>query len=173
MGKQVERLEDEADRAPPEPGAAEVVERGDVDADEPVGAGRLAIEEPDDVEQRRLPGTGRADDRHPLAGPDREVDVAQGVDRGIGPEGAGDVGEQDDRLVEAAREAVAVGGCPREVDHGGGTLLIRSAFCSRNVASSSLRTFSSTSSTFLASHSTSAATVARSSPCNAVKAAWS
>ena len=169
----MERLEDEPDRPSAEPGAVEVVERGDVDPDEVVGAGGLTIEETDDVEQRRLPRTGRSDDRDPLARADRQVDVTQRVDGGIGPEGTGDAREPDDRYIDSVRDDVASGAHLREVDHGGGTLFSRSVFCSRKVASKSVRTLCSTSAMCFASHLRSAATMATSSRWRAASAARS
>ena len=66
--------------------AGQVVQRGDIDAVEPIRAGVVTVEQPDDVQQRRLAGTGRSEDREPLARPHREVDVVQRHDRRIGSE---------------------------------------------------------------------------------------
>jgi hypothetical protein len=75
----MELLEDEAHAARPERrqlvvGCGRGVEAVDGDL-----AGRRAVERAHDLQQRRLAGARRAEDRDELAGGDLEVDAAQGV----------------------------------------------------------------------------------------------
>jgi hypothetical protein len=73
-------LEDEADGAVAEGGEAGAGEGGHVLAADQDAARVRFVEGAEDVEQRRLAGTRRSDDRHQLAGLDDEVDAAQHVD---------------------------------------------------------------------------------------------
>src|SRR5690606_21725718 len=74
---QVEALEDEAERAPPEVGPAALVVARDVGAveDEPPAAG--LVEQAEDVEQRGLAAAARPHDGDELAGPGLERDVVE------------------------------------------------------------------------------------------------
>src|SRR6202011_2380053 len=73
-GYQLERLEHEADVPVAKPGLVGVAETGDVFTFELVGARVRAVQETEDVEQCRLPGARRAEDRDPFAGLDLERD---------------------------------------------------------------------------------------------------
>jgi len=75
--EQVEALEHEADATVADLGAARVAEVADVQAGELVDAGVGLVEQPEDVEQGGLARAGRAQDRHPLARADLEVDAVQ------------------------------------------------------------------------------------------------
>jgi hypothetical protein len=67
--EQVEALEDEADVAVADLRPAGVAQVADVHAGELVDAGVGLVEQPEDVEQRRLPGAGRAQDGDPQSRP--------------------------------------------------------------------------------------------------------
>ena len=77
LRQQVEALEDETD--PPVADLREAVpaEALDLLAEQPVAPRGRRVETADQVEQRRLARTGRADDRHELARRHREVDPAE------------------------------------------------------------------------------------------------
>ena len=78
--QQVEELEDESDLVAPDPGQVVVdnpATRLAVDAD--LAGGRV-IEAADQIEQRRLAGSGRTDDRHHLASIDTKVDIVERSD---------------------------------------------------------------------------------------------
>jgi hypothetical protein len=75
----VEALEHEADACAAHRGLLVWRECGDVAAFEPVMAGVGAVEQTEQVEQRRFAGTRRSHDRDVLAGLDAQRDVAQGV----------------------------------------------------------------------------------------------
>ena len=106
MRQEVERLEDEADPPAAQPGARKVVERRDVAPLELVHAVGLAVEEPEDVEQRRLPRPRRSDDGEPLAGPDGEVDGSQGVHGRVDAEGTRHASQADDGVAGALHGGV-------------------------------------------------------------------
>src|SRR5690606_13563161 len=90
---EIEALEDEADGALAEVRALPLGMPGDFVAEEVILAARGIIQETQDVEQRRFAASGRAHDRHELAGLDLEVDV---VERGgLDFVGAVDFGEVD------------------------------------------------------------------------------
>ena len=94
--QQVEELEDEADLVAPDPRqvvVGQAAERFAVDADL---AGGRAIEAADQVEQRRLAGAGRPDDRDHLAARDRQRDVVERDDVALAFELFGDVVEVND-----------------------------------------------------------------------------
>ena len=61
-----------------------------------VGARRRPVEAAEDVQQGGLAGAGRSDDRHPVAGVNREVDAAQRVHGRIAAVGARDAAQLDD-----------------------------------------------------------------------------
>ena len=78
-------LVDEADLPAAERGARVVAEpRRRLAADEDL-AGIGLLEQPGDVEERRLSGAGRRDERHHLAGGDREARVLQHLTSGPEP----------------------------------------------------------------------------------------
>src|SRR5439155_10396516 len=70
-------------------------QRGDVAAEELDRAGGRREVAGDDVEERRLPGAVRAEDRTPLAVRDVEVDIAHGVEAAEPP---ADPPQAEDRL---------------------------------------------------------------------------
>ncbi len=72
MAEQLERLEHEADAARTQLRAPVLVERREVGAEQRDATAGRAIESGQQSEQRRLSGTGRADDRDRLARADRE-----------------------------------------------------------------------------------------------------
>jgi hypothetical protein len=74
---QVELLEDEADRAGAQRGQRAVAEPGDVVRRDQHGSARRLVQRPDEVEQRRLSGPGRADDRDEFPGSHPQIHVAQ------------------------------------------------------------------------------------------------
>ncbi|EMA68522.1 GDSL-like lipase/acylhydrolase domain-containing protein [Halorubrum distributum JCM 13916] len=88
--QEVEVLEDEPDRLLARPRPLRDREVRHVGSVEEAPARGRVVEQPEHVQQRRLPGAAGADDRDELAGPDREVDVV----------------ERDDRLAAAARVAL-------------------------------------------------------------------
>jgi hypothetical protein len=67
----MECLEDEPNALAAQRRSGKIVQFIDVHAAEPVGPGRVPVQEPDDVEKRRLAGARGADDRQPVALPDR------------------------------------------------------------------------------------------------------
>ena len=84
-GQQVELLEDEADVAAAPAVAlagAEPLERDLVEEQPAAGRG---VEQPEQVEQRRLAAAGAADDAHVIADLDLEVDAAQDLERAARP----------------------------------------------------------------------------------------
>ena len=93
--QQVEELEDEADLVAPHARQLIVGQAGErfaVDADL---AGGRAVEAADQIEQRRLAGAGRADDRDHLAARDGEADGVERDDVAFAGELLGDVVERD------------------------------------------------------------------------------
>ena len=99
MAEQVEGLEDEADELrAAAPRARRRVRPAGVDPVDQVGAGARAIEAAEDVQERGLARPGRADDRHPVAGVDREVDAAQRLHGRIASVGAAELVQLHDRL---------------------------------------------------------------------------
>jgi hypothetical protein len=98
-GEQAEVLEDEADLLVAQLGSAVAVEAGHVLAGQEVLAGGGAVEEPEDVHERRLAGARRADHREERALGDLEVEAAQGVHDHV-PErvGALEVDHPEERL---------------------------------------------------------------------------
>ena len=171
VGEQVEGLEDEADPPAAQAGPAEVVELRGVDTLEAVRARRVPVEQPEDVEQRRLARTRRSDDGDPLTRPDREVDLPQRVHRRLDAEDARHPHELHDRSGHPGPDRRRL--LDGSLDHGGGTCLSSSAFCSRKVVSYSARTFSSTEEMWAFSHLMSAATMETSSAWSAFNAVWS
>ena len=73
-GQQVEVLEDEADPAAPQPRPLRLREPRDVPAVHPVAAGGRAVQEPQQVDQRRLARARRPHQRDHLPAHDRERD---------------------------------------------------------------------------------------------------
>ena len=71
-------------RSRPQRGALVVAQAADVDAVEQVGARGRAVQAAEDVQQRRLAGARRPDDRQRRPALEREVHVAQRDDRRIG-----------------------------------------------------------------------------------------
>src|SRR6266702_2193249 len=65
---QEELLEHEPDRGRPQPGKLPVAQTGHVQAGDPHGAGGGLVQGPGQVQQRGLPGPGRAQDRDQLTG---------------------------------------------------------------------------------------------------------
>ena len=84
---QEELLEDEADAGGAQRGELPVGQARDVEPGHLHAPGAGTVERAQQVQQRRLPGPGRADDRHQLTLADGEADLAQRGDRraaGIG-----------------------------------------------------------------------------------------
>ena len=105
---QVEELEYETDLVATLDGARRAVERGDVGPVEQVAPPARAIEQADDVEQRRFAGAGRPHDRQVVAGGDPQVDVAQRVHRLLADlEVAADPGELEHHGVAGAGTTAA------------------------------------------------------------------
>src|SRR3989442_414681 len=98
--QQKELLEDEADGVGPQHRQAPIAHRGDVVAGDPDDPGGRPVEGPDDVEQGRLAGPGRPDERDELAVVDGEVDVPEGGDRRRARVLLGDTAELDRRAHE-------------------------------------------------------------------------
>src|SRR5438094_5384747 len=80
---EVERLEDEAERAQPEVCELVVTERGQVSPFEEDLTGRRTIECAEQLQQRGLAGPAGADESDDLSVPDRQVDAVERVDRRI------------------------------------------------------------------------------------------
>ena len=78
--QQVERLEDETDRAVADPGELVVGEARHGGPGEPVRAGRRAVQAAEHVHERATSRIPRADDRQELAGGDVEVHALEGLD---------------------------------------------------------------------------------------------
>ena len=93
---EVEALEHEPDVMAAQPAQLGVVETADVLTCDPHDAGGRAVEGPDQVKQRRLPGAGGAHHGHELTRRDGEVDVAERVDGWFAVVGLGDVDQIDD-----------------------------------------------------------------------------
>jgi hypothetical protein len=94
-GQQVEELEDEADLVAPHARqlvVREPAERLVVHADLPR---RGAVEPSDQVEERGLAGSGRADDRGHLTPADRQAHIVEGRDVALAIEALGDVLDLD------------------------------------------------------------------------------
>ena len=97
---QVEALEDEADALAAHARLLDRRERRHVAPFEPVGAGVGAVEQAEQVEQRRLARAGRPHDRDVLARGDGEVELAQRMHFAVAQvEDALDAGERDQRPV--------------------------------------------------------------------------
>ncbi|MPN22539.1 hypothetical protein SDC9_169922 [bioreactor metagenome] len=95
---QVKALEDETDARAPHLRLLVGAQRRHVAAFQPVVADVGAVEQAEQVEQRRFAGTGRAHHGDVLAGVDGQVDAGQRLDRGVAElEAALDAGEFDQR----------------------------------------------------------------------------
>ena len=79
-GQQVEGLEDEADRVPPQQGQSAVVQRRDLGVAEEDLTGGRAVEPGHHVQQRGLAGPRRSHDRRELAGRQRRAHVVERAD---------------------------------------------------------------------------------------------
>ncbi len=103
-GDEVEELEDEAELLAAQLRQALVVERRHLDAVDPgLAAGRL-VEAGEQVHQRRLAGSGGADDRGQLTGREVEGDAAERVDGGLAlAEAAAQVAAGDDAACRLCR----------------------------------------------------------------------
>ena len=80
--EQVERLEHEPDPLTPQYGATPFAQAHRVDAVEPVDTAGRVVEQPEQMQQRRLPRPGRPDDRQVLPLPDGQVDLPDRLDLG-------------------------------------------------------------------------------------------
>ena len=97
--QQIEELKDESDLVAPHPGqrlVGQAAERFAVDAD--VAGGR-PIETANQIEQRRLAGAGRSDDRHHLAARNGQGDVVERGHLAFAGELLGDAVEVDHGLI--------------------------------------------------------------------------
>ena len=77
-------LVDEADGGAPQQSPSLVVETGAIFTADKYRAAVRTLQEAGDMEHRRFPSTGRADQRHDLARPQHEVDPVQHDELGCG-----------------------------------------------------------------------------------------
>ncbi|MGC0393827.1 hypothetical protein ABIF91_006213 [Bradyrhizobium sp. USDA 241] len=99
IAEQMIALEDEAEMLAPQRRQFVCVEFGGVLAGDTICAGGRAVEAAEDVEQRRFSGSGRAYDRHHLAGLDAQRQIVERHHaRVTGREFPPDVLEGDDRI---------------------------------------------------------------------------
>ena len=91
--QQVKRLEYKSDALAPQTGPLLVRQCRGFHAVQPVGAAGGAIQAPDDVQQRRLSGTGWTGDRQPLATVQGQIDIDKGIDCRVNAELFADLAE--------------------------------------------------------------------------------
>src|SRR5690606_22353491 len=77
LRKEVITLQDESEMVAPHPRELFILQSGDIDALQKVRAGAGPVERTEDVQKRRLPGTGRPHDADELALADLEVGLLQ------------------------------------------------------------------------------------------------
>src|SRR5688572_2043496 len=108
LGQQVMELIDEAERAIAQPASIRIAQRAHRFAGDAHLACRRLIEAANELQQRRLPGARRADDRDAIAFSDRQLDAAQNLDV------AADVAERlDEAVCLENRGAVIHNAAPR------------------------------------------------------------
>src|SRR5579872_5160394 len=107
---QVERLEDEAEGAQAQLGEVAVSERAEVAALEEHRAARRAVERAEELQQRRLAGARRPDDRDDLRVVDRQVDACERGNRRLAAlERARDAAELVERVAHSTCLSASAG----------------------------------------------------------------